>query len=296
MNNALPICFALLAAVLYALSAPLAKILLQTAAPTVLAGLLYLGAGAGMGLLNLGLSAVQKQTRRAGLSRRDLPYTLGMVGLDIAAPVLLLVGLVQTPAENVALINNFEIVATAIIALFVFKERISARLWGAIGLITTASIMLCWRGEAAFAFSKGSLYVLGACVCWGLENNCTRMLSNKNLLEVVTVKGLGAGAGALCIGIFMGETLPTGGYLAAALGLGFVAYGLSIFFYMLAQRHLGAAKTSVYYAVAPFVGVGVSLLIFKETPPLLFWAALLIMACGAYLSVTDTQYDEVNKK
>lgn len=242
MNNALPICFALLAAVLYALSAPLAKILLQTAAPTVLAGLLYLGAGAGMGLLNLGLSAVQKQTRLAGLSGRDLPYTLGMVGLDIAAPVLLLVGLVQTPAENVALINNFEIVATAIIALFVFKERISARLWGAIGLITTASIMLCWRGEAAFAFSKGSLYVLGACVCWGLENNCTRMLSNKNLLEVVTVKGLGPARVRYVLAFLWGKRSLPGDIWRQLWGWGLWRMGLVSFFICLHSGIWGRPK------------------------------------------------------
>lgn len=229
------------------------------------------------------------------LSRRDLPYTLAMVLLDIAAPVLLLAGLAQTPAENVALINNFEIVATAVIALFLFKEKISLRLWAAIGLITLASILLSIEGENSFRFSVGSLYVLGACICWGLENNCTRMISNKNPLEIVTVKGFGTGGGALLIGLWLGESFPAAIYMAWALCLGFVAYGLSIFFYVLAQRYLGAAKTSVYYAAAPFVGAGISLLIFKEPPPLLFWAALLIMVCGAYLSVTDSKYDAVNK-
>lgn len=296
MKNSFPIFFAFLAAVLYALSAPISKILLQETAPTVLAGLLYLGAGVGMGLLSLGQRILKRGEVQQSLSRKDLPYTLAMVFLDIAAPVLLLAGLAQTPAENVALINNFEIVATAVIALFLFKEKISLRLWAAIGLITLASILLSIEGENSFRFSVGSLYVLGACICWGLENNCTRMISNKNPLEIVTVKGFGAGGGALLIGLWLGEYFPTVIYVAWALCLGFVAYGLSIFFYVLAQRYLGAAKTSVYYAAAPFVGAGISLLIFKEPPPLLFWAALLIMVCGAYLSVTDSKYDAVNKK
>lgn len=121
-----PILFAVLAAVLYALSAPVSKLLLREVPPAVLAGLLYLGAGIGMGLLRAAGSCCRLKSKAPGLSRRDLPYTAGMVVLDIAAPLLLLAGLLKTSAENVSLMNNFEIVTTAVIALCIFKERISA--------------------------------------------------------------------------------------------------------------------------------------------------------------------------
>lgn len=291
-----PIFFALSAAVLYALSAPLSKLLLRGVSLTVLAGLLYLGAGIGMGLLSAAAACFRFKRTSAGLSRQDLPYTVGMIVLDIAAPLLLLAGLLKTSAENVSLINNFEIVSTAVIALCIFKERISGRLWLAIGFITAACVTLCVSQAGGLSFSVGSVYVLGACVCWGFENNCTRMISNKNPLEIVTVKGFGAGIGALLIAFIMGNTLPGWKYTAGGLALGFVSYGLSIFFYVLSQRYLGAAKTSAYYAAAPFVGVFLSLLIFREAPPPLFWVALALMLGGTYLSVTDTKYEAINKK
>ena len=158
--------WAILAAALYALNAPLSKRLLQDIAPTTMAGLLYLGAGAGMFLLGLARRALG---RPAGpqLSRRDLPYTIGMVLLDIAAPILLMAGLARTSPAHASLLNNFEIVATSLIALAVFHETIGQRLWLAIGLITLASMILSFEDASSLQFSSGSLLVLGACVCWG---------------------------------------------------------------------------------------------------------------------------------
>ena len=210
-----------------------------------------------------------------------------MVLLDIAAPILLMLGLTRTTAANAALLNNFEIVATALIALLLFGEKISRRLWLAIGLVTVSSIVLSLEGGGSLRFSLGSVLVLLACCCWGLENNCTRALSEKDPLQIVVVKGFGSGLGALVIALASGEGLP--GFLpgAGALCLGFVAYGLSIFFYIYAQRDLGAAKTSAWYAVSPFIGAGLSLLIFRQLPGLTFWLALAIMAAGAYFAATD---------
>lgn len=287
--------WAVLAAVLYATSAPASKILLQQIPPALLAGLLYLGAGLGMGIWGM-LCSKTRSVQAPALGRRDLPYVIAMIVLDIAAPLLLLWGLNKTTAAHVALINNFEIASTAIIALGVFKEKISVRLWVAIGLVSLACIILSVKDSGSFSFSPGSAFVILACICWGMENNCTRMISNKNPLEIVVVKGLGSGTGALLIAYFLGKMVWAGGYMWAALGLGFVAYGLSIFFYVLAQRELGAAKTSTYYAAAPFVGVIFSLLIFKEIPSLSFWVALVIMLAGSWLAATDDKYTAVNKR
>ena len=154
--------------------------------------------------------------------------------------------------------------------------------------MTVSSVVLSVEDASSFSFSTGSLFVLLSCVCWGLENNCTRMISNKDPLEIVVIKGFGSGLGSLVIALALGESLGSWGYGACALLLGFVAYGLSIFFYIYAQRYLGAAKTSAYYALAPFIGTGLSLVIFRDIPDLSFFAALLIMIAGAYFAATDT--------
>ena len=285
MNKA--VFYAILAAALYALNAPASKLLLQNVPPTMMAGFLYLGAGAGMAVMGLVRNRTGHGRQEMRLKKKDLPYTLGMVVLDIAAPIFLMIGLKRTTAANASLLNNFEIVATSLIALLVFKERIGKRLWTAIGLITLSSILLSVEDAGCFQFSFGSLFVLAACVCWGMENNCTRCLSRSDPMEIVVIKGFGSGIGSVIIGLTVGESLPVWGDILKILLLGFVAYGLSIYFYVYAQRDLGAAKTSAYYAVAPFIGVLLSFLIFRELPGALFFIALVIMIAGTWLVNRD---------
>ncbi len=275
--------YAILAAALYALNAPVSKLLLRSVPPTMMAGLLYLGAGIGMAVLGLLRSKTGHAKRELRLAKKDLPYTLGMVGLDIAAPIFLMIGLSRTTAANASLLNNFEIVATSIIALLIFRETIGKKLWIAIGLITLSSILLSVEDASSFQFSFGSLFVLAACVCWGLENNCTRCLSKSDPMEIVVIKGFGSGIGSVVIALVVGESLPLWGEAIKILLLGFVAYGLSIYFYVYAQRDLGAAKTSAYYAVAPFIGVLLSFVIFRELPGALFFIALAIMIAGTWM-------------
>lgn len=281
------IVWAILAAGLYAVSSPVSKILLQKIQPTMMAALLYLGAGIGMLILGFFQKKVGRESDEQHLTKHELPYTIGMVVLDIAAPICLMVGLNMTSAANASLLNNFEIVATSLIALLIFKERISVRLWVAIGLVTISSMILSVEDVNSISFSFGSVFVLLACVCWGFENNCTRMLSNKNPLEIVVIKGFGSGLGSLIIALMLGEGTDDLYYIVTALLLGFVAYGLSIFFYVYAQRELGAAKTSTYYALAPFIGVALSLIIFREIPSKSFIISLSIMIIGAYLASKD---------
>lgn len=285
-RNSAVLC-AVLAAALYAVSAPVSKLLLEDVGPTMMAGLLYLGAGAGMLLLGIFRKKTGRGSAEKHLTRRDLPYTAGMIVLDIAAPVLLMLGLTMTTSANASLLNNFEIAATSIIALAVFREKISRRLWLAIALIMISSMILSFEDMSSLDFSAGSLFVLGACICWGFENNCTRMMSESDPLEIVVVKGLGSGAGSLMIAFLQGETFPAFSFIPAVILLGFVSYGLSIFFYVYAQRSLGAAKTSAYYAVSPFIGVVFSLLIFREIPGAAFFIALAVMAAGAYFATAD---------
>ena len=281
------ILLAVLAAALYALNSPLSKLLLDYLPPTLMAGFLYLGAGMGMGIIALIRRAAKKEQNELKLTRNELPYTVAMVVLDIAAPIFLLVGLNATSAANASLLNNFEIVATALIALMIFKERISPRLWGGILFVVLSCALLSFEDISSLQFSYGSLFVLLACVCWGFENNCTRKLSSKDPMQLVVIKGLGSGLGSLIIGLVLGEKISAVWSVFAVLGVGFVAYGLSIFFYVYAQRSLGAARTSAYYAIAPFIGALLSLIIFAEIPKYTFIIALVLMAIGAYLSASD---------
>lgn len=281
--------FAVLAAAFYAVNIPLSKLLLAKTGPTMLAAFLYLGAGIGM-TIYLALGKVTgKAAEKEPLSRKDLPYVIAMVALDIAAPILLMLGVERTTSANASLLNNFEIVATSLIALVIFKEYISKKLWTAIFLVTAASIILSLDGSGeAFTFNSGSLLILGACTCWGFENNCTKMISGKSSEEIVAIKGCFSGLGSLIIALVIGESLPGLMTVAEILILGFVSYGLSINFYIMAQKDLGAAKTSAYYSIVPFLGVLFSMILVGERPSMQFYAALLVMIAGTVFIVKDT--------
>lgn len=280
--------YAILAAALYAINVPLSKVLLNYVEPTMMASFLYLGAGIGLFLFGIVEKLIGKDGKKEPLTKKELPYTIAMVILDIVAPILLMLGIARTNSANVSLLNNFEIVATSIIALVVFKEVISKKLWFAIFLVTIASIVLTFEGQGSFVFNQGSLFVLGACLCWGFENNCTKMISNKSFVEIVVIKGTFSGLGSLIVALLLGESIPAVKWLLCVLILGFVAYGLSINFYIMAQKDLGAAKTSAYYSVAPFMGVAFSMVLLKERPSLQFFVALLIMIFSTILMVKDT--------
>ena len=280
--------YAILAAALYAINVPLSKVLLNYVDPTMMASFLYLGAGIGLFLFGIVEKLIGKGGKKEPLTKKELPYTIAMVILDIVAPILLMLGIARTNSANVSLLNNFEIVATSIIALVVFKEVISKKLWFAIFLVTIASIVLTFEVQSSFVFNRGSLFVLGACLCWGFENNCTKMISNKSSVEIVVIKGTFSGLGSLIVALLLGESIPAVKWLFCVLILGFVAYGLSINFYIMAQKDLGAAKTSAYYSVAPFLGVAFSMILLKERPSLQFFVALIIMIFSTVLMVKDT--------
>ena len=285
-KNLIAIILAILAAALYAISTPVSKVMLQTVAPTMVAAFLYLGAGIGMGAMMLVRSGRHRTTEER-LHSNDLPYAVAMIVLDIAAPILMMYGLKTCSASNTSLLNNFEIVATALIALLFFGENVKRKLWIAIMLVTVASILLSLEDgnmSEALTFSRGSLLVLGATICWGLENNCTRQIADRDPMEIVTVKGFGSGLGALMIAVCAGSEFPTFQNIAIILLLGYVAYGLSIYFYTYAQRTIGAAKTSTYYAMAPFIGALLSILLLGEPVTMIFIIASILMATGCWIA------------
>ena len=296
-NNTAGILLAVLAAALYAIHSPFSKLLLDYMPSTLMAGFLYLGAGFGMGVVALVRRLGKREYAEEKITKQDLPLTLLMIVLDILAPIFLLLGLSFTTAANASLLNNFEIVATALIALLVFQEKISPRLWFGIGFVTASCALLSFEDVSGLRFSLGSVFILIACLCWGVENNCTRCLSAKDPLEIVLLKGIFSGLGSVSIGFVLGERITHLWSVFAVLGVGCVAYGFSIFVYVYAQRLLGAARTSAYYAVAPFIGALLSLAIFREMPPYTFFIALMLMAVGAWLCSSDKPvFLKTNKK
>ena len=287
---------AIAAAALYAVNSPFSKILLDYIPSALMAGFLYVGAGLGMVLIALLRRLRKTENSEIRLTRAELPFTLAMILLDIAAPICLLIGLKYTTAANASLLNNFEIVATAVIALAVFREKISPRLWSGILFVVLSCALLSFEDISSLRFSFGSLFVLLAAVCWGFENNCTRKLSSKDPLQIVLLKGIFSGCGSILIGLCIGERITAVWSIFAVLAVGFVAYGLSIFLYVYAQRILGAARTSAYYAVAPFIGTLLSLVIFREFPPVTYFIALGLMGIGAWLCAGDEPVFKKDRK
>jgi drug/metabolite transporter (DMT)-like permease len=286
-----PILQTLIAAVLFGASAPLCKLLLGEIAPIPLAAFLYLGSGVGTFLL-FQFQRIQNNGREleAPLTRPDLPWLIGAVlSGGVAAPILLLMGLNQTPASTASLLLNFESVATTLIAVVFFKETIDRRVAWAIGLVTLASILLTWTG-GAWGFSLGALGVVGACFLWGLDNNLTRHISAKNPLILVSLKGLGAGTFSLALSTVLGQPIPSLKIILLTMFVGVFSYGISIQLFILAMRQLGAARTSTLFGIAPFVGVVLSIILAREMPQTLFWLSLPIMIMGAWFMLTENHH------
>lgn len=287
MKNTGKIFMAILATALYGISAPASKILLQYVNPLFMASLLYLGAGIGM-FVYYNISKLRnKESMEAALTKSQMSYIIAMIVLDIAAPIFLLLGLRGTSAGAASLLNNFEIVATSVIALIIFKEAIGKRQWIALGLIIAASAILSIKVGERLTISFSAVYILLACICWGFENNTTRQLSLKDPVQIVIIKGLGSGIGALLVCTIWGEFTSNIFYILAALVLGFVSYGLSILFYVFAQRGLGAVRTSIYYSIAPFIGVILSWIVLRESISYSFLIALFIMIAATYLMMKE---------
>jgi drug/metabolite transporter (DMT)-like permease len=280
---------ALIAALLFGASAPLAKLLLGGVEPIPLASFLYLGSGLGL----LGVKFFQHmnksgEEREARVEKTDVLWLIGAVFAGgVAAPIVLLFSLKNTPAATASLLLNFEGVATTLIAFIAFKEAVSRRAWWAIGLMTLASILLSLSSNAEWGVSLGALGILAACILWGMDNNFTRNISAKDPLVIVTIKGLGAGFFSLGMAIVLVNEFPAWQVILGALLLGGLSYGASIVLFIHAMRGLGAARTSALFATAPISGVVISLLIFREYPGWLFLGALPIMLLGVYLLVNE---------
>lgn len=275
---------ALLAALLFGASTPLAKALTGTASPLVLAGLLYLGSGLGL----LGWRALRRAGAGMPIAGADWPWLAGaVIAGGVIGPVLLLSGLARVPGASAALLLNLEGVFTALIAWRVFRENVDARIAFGMALIVAAGVLLSWQGSGGLTLPVGSLAVIGACLCWAIDNNLTREVAGGDAVTVAALKGLVAGSTNLALGMMFAGSWPAPTEAAGALVLGLVGYGLSLVLFVRALAELGAARTGAYFSAAPFAGVLVALIVLGERPDPDFWAAAALMAAGVWLHLTE---------
>jgi drug/metabolite transporter (DMT)-like permease len=283
--------YALLAAVLFGASTPFAKTLVGQMPPVALAGVLYLGSGIGL-LICYGVRAIAKrndQDQPVALTRQDVPWFAGAIAAGgVAGPLLLMVGLTSISASSASLLLNMEGVLTSMLAWFVFKENFDRRIFIGMLLIVAAGVLLSWDQMPSVGLPWGALAIIGACLCWGVDNNLTRKVSGSDPLQIAGIKGLVAGSVNLAIGLVLGASMPAAPTVLLAGVVGFCGYGLSLVLFVLALRHLGTARTGAYFSAAPFAGAALSLLMLGEVPGAMFWIAAALMGGGIWLHLTES--------
>jgi drug/metabolite transporter (DMT)-like permease len=288
---------ALAAAALFGASTPFAKLLLQGTSPQLLAGLLYLGSGTGLVLVWVRGRRSTAAVRESALARRDVPWLLGAISFGgVLAPLMLMIGLTRTPASGASLLLNLEGVFTALIAWFVFRENFDRRIALGMLAIVAGGIVLSWEGRLSWGGLAGPLAVSGACLCWGIDNNLTQKVSAGDPVQIAMLKGLAAGSINTAIALLLGANWPPVPHIIGAFFLGFLSYGVSLVFFVLALRHLGTARTGAYFSTAPFVGAVLSLAIFRERPAPLLLVAATLMAIGVWLHFTERHEHEHRHK
>lgn len=281
---------ALMAALLFGASTPLAKLLVGEMPPLLLAGLLYVGSGVGLGailLLRRALSLHKAGTAEPGIPRADWPWLLGAtVAGGMLGPALLMKGLASSDAASASLLLNLEGVLTAVIAWVVFKENADRRIVFGMLAIVAGGALLSWQpGEAGL--SPGAVFIVGACLCWAVDNNLTRKVSSNDALRIACLKGLLAGLCNTGLALQAGAQIPALTPLATTLLVGLAGYGLSLALFVLALRTLGTARTGAYFSVAPLFGVVIAWVLWPQVPPWTFWLAAALMALGVGLHLSE---------
>lgn len=279
---------ALAAAALFGISTPLAKMLLGSMPPVLLAGVLY--AGSGMGLLTwMALGRVRNRVPvEAALTRRDVPWLAGAVLFGgVLGPLLMMLGLARTAAATAALLLNLEGVLTALLAWVIFRENVDRRVALGMLAIVAGAMVLSWQHPGGMGATWGGLAITGACLCWALDNNLTRAVAGSDPVQIAAIKGAIAGTVNMGIALAIGDRLPHLLPLLAAAVLGFIGYGLSLVLFVLALRHLGTARTSAYFSTAPFLGAALALVMFAEHGSLALLLAGGLMAIGVWLHASE---------
>ena len=274
---------ALGAAVLFGAGAPAAKLLLGSMSPWLLAGLLYLGSGVG-----LALARQFRRTESVRLARGEVKWLVGAVATGgVVGPVLLMVGLSRMPASAASLLLNAEAVFTALLAWFVFHENFDRRIAFGMVLIVAGALVLSWPDDIGFSSVLPALAVLGACFLWGIDNNLTRKIALTDATFIAMIKGIVAGVVNVMIAWTLGATFPSFQVTVAACAVGFFSFGASLVLFVVALRHLGAARTGAYFSIAPFAGAMISFVLLGETVTVTLVLAGLLMGAGVWLHLTE---------
>ena len=274
---------ALGAALLFGSGTPLAKALLEGVSPWLMAALLYLGSGIGLTLYRL-----LRRAPSARLSPGEWPWLAGAIFTGgVLGPGLQMLGLTRMPASGASLLLNAESVFTALLAWFVFRENFDKRIALGMGAILVGLMILSWPGQAKFAGVMPALYVLGACLCWAVDNNLTRKVSLSDATWIASLKGLAAGSVNLALAFALGATWPSMARIAGSMGVGLFAYGASLALFVIGLRHLGTARTGAYFSMAPFFGAVLSITFLHEHITMKLLAAGTLMALGLWLHLTE---------
>lgn len=285
----IPTWYALTAALLFGLSTPMNKLLLDTIEPLVLSGFLYLGSGLGMLSYRLIKEKSLYTRTEAQLQSGEIPQLItAIITGGMVAPFILLYSIQITPASTASLLLSFEGIATTLLAGMWFKEYIGKRVWLALAMITLATILLSLQQNQAWGFSIGALGVITACFLWGLDNNLTRNLSARDPLLLVIIKGCGAGSFSLFLAVSLNMPLPSFQMILTAMVIGLVSYGLSIVFFILSLRSLGSSRTTALYSIAPFAGSFLSFFILGERPQQVFYLSFLLILMATLVLLTET--------
>jgi drug/metabolite transporter (DMT)-like permease len=287
--NRVAVLYALASAALFGLSTPAAKVLVGSVHPAVLAGLLYCGAGIGVAALRRVLpSAMISGAPEVALGRSELPWLAGAIFAGgVLGPLLLMVGLARTDAAAASLLLTLEGVATALMAWFIFHENFDRRIALGMAFLVAGAAVLSWSGAPTMGTLIGPLAIMGACLCWGLDNNLTRKVSLADPLQVVELKGLVAGPFNLVLGLSFGAQIPGLSAVAIAGLVGFLGYGVSLALFVVALRHLGTARTGAYFSTAPFLGSVAAVLVLGERVTAQLVTAGILMAVGVLLHLTE---------
>lgn len=278
---------ALTSAAMFGVSTPLAKMLIGDVTPWLLAGLLYLGSGLGLTVLHIFRKIWKPVSSDARMTRNDLPWLMGTVFFGgLLAPILLLFGLAQTDAASTSLLLNLESVFTLGLAWLVFREHVDLKLFTGALAIVGGAVLLTWRDE--FGNIGWGVFLIGlACMSWAIDNNLTRKISAVDPVVLAAIKGVSAGAVNTAIAIGTGSIFPNSTSVISALALGFFSYGLGLVLFIVALRHLGAARTGAYYGTAPFIGAIAATIILGTPLTNTILVAGLLMAFGAWLHLSE---------
>jgi drug/metabolite transporter (DMT)-like permease len=280
---------ALSAGVLFGASTPLAKQLVHGIDPWMLAGLLYLGSGLGLGLYKI-LSSLLRAPRMDDTSLRgaDRWWLAAAIGAGgVVAPVLMMYGLSRTAGSSASLLLNLEGVFSVLIAWFVFRENFDRRIALGVLAITAGALLLSVNGGLLWNNVMGPAAIAGACLAWALDNNLTRKVALNDVTQIAMLKGLAAGSVNVAIAAALGRSTPGAAAILAAGAVGLGGYGLSLVLFVIALRNLGTARTGAYFSIAPFVGALIAVAFFGEPVTIQLLCAGVLMMIGLWLHLTE---------